>query len=422
MSDIDQGTDIDQPADDIRSLLDSAVTESETAATEAPASGKAAATEGDDATGERVRGADGKFTKKTDAADTAKTAKVDKATTDPKAAAEPKTAATDDPAKAAATATDPTEPPAHWSQADKDKFKALPAEGKAFVLDRFKAMEGDYTRKTQEVAHLKKEYGPVDELFAPHKEAMRTKGFTPRSLIEAWANVETKLAAGPDSAIEVIKGLVGGYKLPIDKIAAALGISAQTAPANDANGQQPTAVENGQVVALPPGVAAELKALREQVHGVTSWKSQQEQREQNLRQVQQQQEEAAVETTINEFKSAVDEKGNPLHPHFDEVRSMMDSLAQAALVSKQNPIPSLKELYETAVYATPSTRDKVLTAQRQQEEAKRTEEARTKAASARRAGSSVTGAPGLGQAPSGKPGSADTIRASLEAAFDDVEA
>jgi hypothetical protein len=59
----------------------------------------------------------------------------------------------------------------------------------------------------------------------------------------------------------------------------------------------------------------------------------------------------------------------------------------------------LDQLYETAVYANPATREKVLTAQRQQEEAKRVEEAKAKAASARKAGSSVTGAPGSGQAP-----------------------
>ena len=98
---------------------------------------------------------------------------------------------------------------------------------------------------------------------------------------------------------------------------------------------------------------------------------------------------------------------------------MMTSLAQAALASKQ-AVPSLDQLYETAVFATPSTRDKVLTAQRQQEEAKRTEEARTKAASARRAGSSVTGAPGTGQAPTGRGASELSLREQLEAAADDA--
>lgn len=419
MSDIDQGTDTDQPADDIRSQLGAAFDEVESAAADKGASaatGKTAAgADGDSdagvASGERIRGADGKFVKKDPASQEAAPGAVDKP--------DPKAVVAEDPAIKAAAAVDPKDAPAHWSQADKDKFKALAPDAKSFVLDRFKAMEGDYTRKTQAVAHLQKEYGPVNDMFAPHADAMRQKGFTPRSLIEAWANVEMKLAGGADSAVDVIKGLVGGYNIPREKIAAALGLAAGAAPApKAADGQQPTATENGQVVALPPEVAAELKALREQV-GTFGQKFQTiEQREQQIRRAQELQQEEAVSNQVNEFKSAVDDKGSPLHPHFDDVESHMTALAQAALASKQ-PVPSLQQLYETAVWANPSTREKVLTAQRQQEEATRVEAARAKAASARRAGSSVTGAPGSGQAPQGK-SSELSLREQLEAAAEDA--
>lgn len=420
MSDLEAGTATEQPADDIRSLLSGAFDEAESASNTQVTETATEPAAGDTETGSsRARDASGKFVKKDEA--TEKTAKVEK--TDPvesKPATE-KTAATTDDAAKTATATSSTEAPAHWSDADKAMFKAQSPEAQKFLLERVKATDADYTRKTQAVAHLQKEYGPVDELFAPHKDAMRQKGFTPRSLIEAWANVEQKLAAGPDSAIEVIKGLVGGYNLPREKIAQALGLTAQAAQQTQQNNQQQaTAVENGQQVALPPEVQAELKALREQV-GQFGQKFQTiEQREHAARQVQQQAEEAAVDKTITDFKSAVDDKGQLLHPHFDEVRPTMDTLAQAALASKQFPMPTIKELYETAVWANPSTRDKVLTARAQQEEAKRVEEARAKAASARRAGSSVTGAPGTGQAPSGRQGSELSLREQLEAAAEDA--
>lgn len=410
--DVEDGTDTEQPADDIRSQLDAAFAESEGAgAGTTESAGKTASTEGEGtAAGERVRGADGKFLKKDETVSSDGKTGAAK-TTDKTAAAADPTAAQAQPG------ADSKEPPAHWSQADKDKFKAMPADGQAFVLDRFKAMEGDYTRKTQEVAHLKKEYGPVDEMFAPHKDVMRQKGFTPRSLIESWANVEMKLAGGTDSAVDVIKGLIGGYNIPIAKLAAALGMASGAAPAKDT--QQPTAVENGQVVQVPPEVAAELKALREQVSGFGQKFQTIEQRDAAVRRAQEIQQEEAVSSQVNEFKSAKDDKGGLLHPHFEEVESLMTSLAQAALASKQ-AVPSLKELYETAVYANPSTRDKVLTAARQQEETKRAEAARAKAASARRAGSSVTGAPGTGQAPSGRSASELSLREQLEAAADDA--
>jgi len=425
MAELDEGTgNTTQPADDIRSQLTAALEESESAGSEGaqqqPTGDKTPATaEGDAVTGERVRGPDGKFVKK-DAADPAAAAKT---AADPKAAATTEEAA----AKAAAAAATGQEAPAHWSQADKDKFKAQPAEVQSFILDRFKSMEADYTRKTQAVAHLQKEYGPVNDMFAPHMDAMRSKGFTPRSLIEAWANVEMKLAGGTDSAVDVIKGLVGGYNIPVAKLAAALGISATQAAGGQQQGgqqqagqqQQPTAVENGQVVQLPPAVEAELKALREQVGSFGQKFQTIEQREQAAARAQEIAQANAVQSQVDQFKSAQDDKGNLLHPHFADVEDLMTLMAQGYVASKQ-AVPQLQELYEMAVHASPTVREKVLTAQRQQEEAKRTEEAKAKAAAARRAGSSVTGAPGAGQAPQGKQDTEASIRASLEAAFDDV--
>lgn len=403
MAEIETGTDLEQPADDIRSTLAAALAESETpdVATDAtaPADGTAPAVV------ERVRGPDGKFLKKEDGDEPA-----------PTTATKP-TPEKPDPA-GAVLAVESKEPPTHWSAAAKETFKALPEQGQKFVLDRFKAMEGDYTRKTQEIANFKKEYGRVDEMFAPHKEVLRQKGFTPSSLIEAWANVETKLAAGPDSAVEVIKGLVNGYGIPPEKLAAAFGLTRQQATQVQ-DGKQPVAVENGQPVAVPPEVARELQQLREQVGSFGQKFQTIEQREEATRRAQEFQQEQAAENQVNEFRSAKDDKGNLLHPHMEEVESLMTSLANAALASKQ-AVPSLKELYETAVYANPSTREKVLTAQRQQEEAKRTEAAKAKAANARKAGSSVTGAPGPGQAPNGKSSSDLSLREQLEAAADDA--
>lgn len=421
MADIEEGTENNtQPADDIRSQLNAALEESESAASgeqQQAASGKAAATEGTDATGqtERARGPDGKFLKKedTEADTTAATGKT---------AATPKKDDATAPAQTQASAA-AQDAPAHWPQAEKDKFNAQAPEVKSFILDRFKSMEADYTRKTQAVAHLQKEYGPVEDMFAPHRDVMRQKGFTPRTLIEAWANVETKLAGGTDSAVDVIKGLVGGYNIPIAKIAAALGISAAQATQQQTQQpgqtQQPTAVQDGQVVQLPPAVEAELRALREQVGQFGQRFQTIDQRERAAAEARELEQANAIQSTVDKFKSAQDDKGNLLHPHFADVEDLMTLMAQGYVASKQ-AVPELQALYEMAVHASPTVREKVLTAQRQQEEARRTEEAKAKAAAARRAGSSVTGAPGAGQAPQGKQGAEQSIRDSLEAAFEDV--
>src|SRR6185437_13925255 len=382
-----------EPADDIRSALVSAL-----AGSEAPDVVETPEVETPDETDkpDRARGPDGKFAKKEDEPD-------------PVVAEKPEEQPTEQPK------VETKEAPTHWSQADKDKFKTQPPEVQSFILDRFKAMEGDYTKKTQAIAELKKEYGPVDEMFAPHKEVLRQKGFTPKTLIEAWANVEQKLAGGPDSAVDVIRGLVSGYNIPPEKIAAALGIARQAVQNNVQ--QQPTAVQNGQLVPLPPEVQKTIDDLRNKVGTFEQKFGTIEQREAQAAAAAKLADEQRAEGIVTEFKEAKDAKGNRLHEHFEEVEGLMTELAQAKIASKQ-PVPPLKDLYEMAVYAHPDVRQKVLTAQRHQEEKKRADEARAKAVAAKKAGSSVTGAPGTGQAPTGKD-TGQSIRDSLEAAFED---
>src|SRR6185437_8286859 len=260
MPDLETGTP-SEPADDIRSALVSALAESEAPdVVETPE----VETPDEDDKPDRARGPDGKVETK--------------------------------------------EAPTHWSQADKDKFKTQPPEVQSFILDRFKAMEGDYTKKTQAIAELKKEYGPVDEMFAPHKEVLRQKGFTPKTLIEAWANVEQKLAGGPDSAVDVIRGLVSGYNIPPEKIAAALGIARQAVQNNVQ--QQPTAVQNGQVVPLPPEVQKTIDDLRNKVGTFEQKFGTIEQREAQAAAAAKLADEQRAEGIVTEFKEAKDAKGN----------------------------------------------------------------------------------------------------------------
>lgn len=290
------------------------------------------------------------------------------------------------------------EPPANWPEADKAMFKKAPKEMQEWALRRSKEMEADYTRKTQAVAELKREYEPVDQIFAPHREVMKAKGLTPRTIIEGWANVERQLMSGN---VDIVKGIVEGYKLDRAKVAQALGLTNAAAPAteNPADGTP-------QNVALPPEVVNELKTLREKVDA-------RERREQEAARLAAQEAAQRIESDIQAFKSAADDKGNLLHPYYDDVESQMVALVNAARAGGQK-IPTLQELYDTAVWANPSTRERLLTAQRQAEEAKRKEEARAKAAAAKKAASSVTGAPSAGQVQVDRPVNR-SLREELEA-------
>lgn len=273
-----------------------------------------------------------------------------------------------------------------WKPADQTMFKALAPEAQQFVMRRYKEMTADYTKKLQDVSRLKTEYDPVDKIFEPHRDVMRQKGFTPASLIESWSNVEKKLASGEHGALEVIGGLINGYNIPREKVAALVGVRQQAQPQVGQDGKPVQAPP----VQLPPELLQQINELRQSVTGLTAAQRAQQEAART----------AAGERAMNEidqFKSAVDDKGTLLRPHFEELEQDMLSLVQGRIANKQT-VPPLQELYETAVWANPSTREKMLAAKEQAEQQKRVDQDKSKAAAARKAAVSVTGAPGSGQA------------------------
>jgi hypothetical protein len=383
--------------DDIRSALMAAIDGAETAP-EAPET-PTPETETDKPT--RARGPDGKFAAKEESQTETPTPETPK-----------------EEAKAPEGKATTTEPPANWSEADKAKFKTLPADGQEFLLRRHTAMEADYTKKTTEIAAFRKEYEPVAQIFAPHLDALRQSGFTPASLVKAWADVETSLMGG--RGVDVVKDIVRQYKIDPQQVARALGLSV-AAPA--AGTVQPPAPDAPVTPQLPPEIAAKLQ-------GYDQFIAQQQQERAQQAAAQQREAEHRVMSAIDQFSSAKDDAGGLKHPHFAEVEADMTRLMVAARTSGETvSTDRLADFYDQAVWANPSTRAKALEATRAAEqaqhaaaEAERAKEARAKAERARRAGSSVTGSPGTGQSPTQAPKGADSIRAALLAAAEEHEA
>ena len=351
---------------------------------------------------DRPRGPDGKFI-------SAATEPVeeDQAPLEAEAPAAP-TTETEKPTEEVATGLTP---PDNWPGADKELFNKQPPEAKEFLLRRYKEMEGDYTRKTMEVANLRREYEPVANMFAPHREMMAAAGHTPETLVRAWYDVERGLQEG--RAIPIIKSLVDGYKVDRAQLAAALGLSGTGAPGTVA----PPAPDGTAAAPLPPEVQNKLAQFDQFMQTQTQQQAAAQQRAQ-------QEATTRVVSLIDNFKTAKDDKGNLLHPHFDAVEEHMARLTLAAK-TRGEVIPPLDELYDQAVWANPSTRELAMSAktaateaQRQADAAKAAQEARAKAEKARRANSPVTGSPGLGQTPTGAPRKeggtlADDIRAAM---------
>jgi hypothetical protein len=376
--------------EDIRSLLTNALERHESVSDTGDKADPAPAVES------RHRAPDGRFAKTEEAAPAEGTEQpaATEATTAPEAKAAP--------AEPAAT-----EPPANWSAADKTAFKGMPPEAQTFLLNRHKAMEADYTKKTQAIAGFRNDYEPVASLLAPHAEDMRRAGYTPATLIQSWMGVERDLQQG--RGVHVVKSLVDGYKLDRAQIAQALGLNA---PASAIGTEPPAPAQPAS--AIPPELQQKLSQYDQFIA-----QQQRERAEQAAR--AQRETETRVMSTVEQFKGATDASGAPLHPHYDELEDDMVALLMAARARGQAD-PPLDKLYETAVWANPSTRQKLQEstsaaqeAQRKASEAEAAKQARAKAEQARRAGSSVTGAPNLGQSGRAAPGSLrDTIRAAME--------
>lgn len=301
--------------------------------------------------------------------------------------------------------------PEHWSQADKERFNGLPKESKEFVMDRYKAMEGDYTRRVQRLEGFRKEYEPVEQLLGPHRQTMMQRGWTVPKLISAWASVEQGLNT---NAPQQLIAIARAYNVTPQQLISLIGGGQQ---AQDASAQiaQDALTRNGQAAQgqngqsqFPPGfdpnallkpVMDQLAQLSERVNGRDQ---QEQQREYN-----------GILSDIDEFAAEKSANGQLAHPYFDDVVEHMALMAQAERAAGR--VPDLQSLYDQAVWARPETRDRLLASQRQAEQSKAQAEARAKAAQAQRAGSSVAGAPSPGQTALPTP---KTLRETIEMAAD----
>jgi hypothetical protein len=119
----------------------------------------------------------------------------------------------------------PIEPPARWSDADKAKFAALPREAQEIVADRAKAMEADYTRKTQEVAETRKGIEPVLGEFQRLNPLLQHMGMTPQQFIAESGQVASNLLSGnPRDRAGAIAYLVQHRQIPVADVLTALGV------------------------------------------------------------------------------------------------------------------------------------------------------------------------------------------------------
>jgi hypothetical protein len=271
------------------------------------------------------------------------------------------------------------EAPAHWPSQAREMFAKQPPEVKTWLLDRHKAMETDYIKKTQELAPTRRLQEELDDIFKPYEDEMRKVGTTRAAAIRELVGVHTRMRENP---VEGLKYLASAYQIDLKNLA--------NAPAAD-----------------PAGESAIVNELRGQVVKLTD-------QVKVLGGAQSDQQQAARLQEVEQFASEKDAQGNPKRPHFDELSTDIALMIRASVDKSGRPTISLQDAYDKAVYANPTTRAKVLQAGEAERTRKEADERKAKADAARKAAAAnveVAGSTNVVPANSG------SIRADLEAAW-----
>jgi hypothetical protein len=228
---------------------------------------------------------------------------------------EPDEANDDDDEPAEAAELEELQAPNHWPKDFAAKFEALDAPAQHMFMERYKDLEGDYTKKTQAIAKYKKRQDAFDEIMAPFKSQFERAGMDDVGAVRQLLAAHDYLRKDPANAIN---WLASQYGVDIGAI-----------------GNDPALEDE---FADP-----QVKALQQQVAQLTGFI-------QNQQTQQQSYEQASTQSFIDQFAAETDASGNPAHPHFEQVRSVMGSL-----ISSGNAT-DLKSAYEAAVYANPELR------------------------------------------------------------------
>lgn len=192
------------------------------------------------------------------------------------------------------------EPNSGWDEETQDGFKELPQNMQEFLLKRHHEMQADYTRKTKDVADIKRALDPARELI---DKLGISDGDAIKNLVGAHMLLQKKPLVG-------VQYLMQAYNVSLDDV---------TQNWQDEESFTRTVEESSRVNKLE----SERDTLSE---------------EKRL---------ANYEQALGEIKVfKVD------HPHYDKVEKQMTRLAKLALVSGE-PKPSIEALYNQAIKLDP---------------------------------------------------------------------
>lgn len=220
------------------------------------------------------------------------------------------------------------QPLEHWSNEDKATFGKMPKEAQEFLISKDKKFQAHYTRKLQEVAEIRR-------ALEPARPEMQYFGVSEADAIRRLVGAHKMLQEKPYEAIQFIADTYG-----ID-----LGKSTTAEPRPEES-----------------AAVAEVRSIRQEMA--------------NRERMALQARVMAWEKQIETFKKD--------HEFFEEVEPAMTRIAEG-YTARGEDIPDLASLYDQAVYADPTVRQRAIARDRAAEEKKRLEAEKASAKKARRA-------------------------------------
>ena len=262
--------------------------------------------------------------------------------------------------------------PSHWPSEDKLMFQALDQNIKQWLLQRHKAMESDYTKKTMDIAKDRKKYGDLDKVFDQYKQDLIESGVDEARAVAQLFSSYKSFKSNPHQALT--------------QIAAQYGIDLKVGDAE----------KNG-----------DSQSIKQEIEQLKNAIMQEKKNNAHL----------SIKmgrNKIDGFTAMTDATGKKMYPHFDRLLPQIVMLAHADLVEGKQP--DIKDLYDRAAWAHPEVRGEFLSAQLSAAEKKKIENQKMKIESAKKAGASVYGTPSA-NAMMARP--TKSLREELEAAFRD---
>lgn len=253
---------------------------------------------------------------------------------------------------APAAEPDPIDPPNEWKAAEQDQFRSLPRPAQEFVLAKYNASREAEGRAAQTTG----KYSALEQTLAPRRAALMRDGLDEVSYLQYLDRLSQSAAQDP-------RGFARWF-------AQQRGLTAEQIFGQPQQSQ-------GQPQVADPYIANLNQQLGEFKNYIETQRRQTDQART-----------ADLTGQIRSFETAADDKGKPLHPYFTELKPLMGSLM------RDGQAADLQTAYEMASRAHPDVSAKIASAQRAQQERDRAVDQRKKAEAARKAGSSISGAPG----------------------------